>query len=100
MHASPSHQNINKSHPGTDPHHAELDDNVLPEGAGKRRQSAFKHSVHEWVAKPGPQTDKAREVVKELSLAPRKLNVASARSTWIGGGPGSALRGPQLSLAT
>jgi acetyl esterase len=24
----------------------------------------FENAVHEWVAEPGPQTDKAREVVK------------------------------------
>ena len=26
----------------------------------------FENAVHEWVAEPGPQTDKAREVVKEF----------------------------------
>jgi len=26
----------------------------------------FENSVHEWVTEPGPQTDKAREVVKEF----------------------------------
>jgi acetyl esterase/lipase len=52
-----------------------LDDNVLPsmqENFVKTYQAAggscdyhlFENSVHEWVAAPGPQTDKAREVVK------------------------------------
>jgi acetyl esterase/lipase len=26
----------------------------------------FENAVHEWVAAPGPQTDKAREVAKEF----------------------------------
>jgi acetyl esterase/lipase len=54
-----------------------LDDNVLPqmqEKFAKSYRSAggdcdyrlFENSVHEWVAKPGPQTDKAVEVVKEF----------------------------------
>src|SRR5262245_56592744 len=54
-----------------------LDDNVLPEVQEKFAQTykaaggqcdyhLFENSVHEWVAKPGPQTDKAREVVKEF----------------------------------
>jgi acetyl esterase len=52
-----------------------LDDNVLPavqEQFAKTYQAAggevqfhvFEDSEHEWVAKPGPQTDKAREMVK------------------------------------
>ena len=52
-----------------------LDDNVLPEVQekfAKTYQAAggacdyhlFENAVHEWVAEPGPQTDKAREVVK------------------------------------
>jgi acetyl esterase/lipase len=52
-----------------------LDDNMLPEAQEKfvkTYQAAggdcefhlFENSVHEWVAEPGPQTDKAREVVK------------------------------------
>ena len=53
-----------------------LDDNVLPGGAGevrrdlqgRRRRRAsyelFEGCEHEWVAKPGPQTDRAREMVK------------------------------------
>jgi len=54
-----------------------LDDNVLPavqEKFAKTYQAAggqveyrlFENSVHEWVADPGPQTDKAREVAKEF----------------------------------
>jgi alpha-beta hydrolase superfamily lysophospholipase len=54
-----------------------LDDNVLPaaqEKFAKTYKAAggdcdyrlFENSVHEWVAEPGPQTDKAREVVKEF----------------------------------
>jgi acetyl esterase/lipase len=54
-----------------------LDDNVLPEMQEKFAKSyraaggdcdyrLFENSVHEWVAEPGPQTDKAREVVKEF----------------------------------
>jgi len=52
-----------------------LDDNVLPEvqekfaktykaAGGACDYRVFENSVHEWVAEPGPQTDKAREVVK------------------------------------
>jgi acetyl esterase len=54
-----------------------LDDNVLPEvqekfaktyraAGGECDYRLFENSVHEWVAEPGPQTDKAREVVKEF----------------------------------
>jgi acetyl esterase len=54
-----------------------LDDNVLPEvqekfaktyraAGGECDYRLFENSVHEWVADPGPQTDKAREVVKEF----------------------------------
>lgn len=54
-----------------------LDDNMLPEvqekfvstykaAGGACDYHLFADSVHEWVAKPGPQTDKAREVVKEF----------------------------------
>jgi acetyl esterase len=54
-----------------------LDDNVLPEvqekfarayktAGGECDYRLFANSVHEWVAEPGPQTDKAREVVKEF----------------------------------
>jgi acetyl esterase/lipase len=52
-----------------------LDDNVLPEmqekfvktykaAGGNVEYHLFENSVHEWVAEPGPQTDKARETVK------------------------------------
>jgi dipeptidyl aminopeptidase/acylaminoacyl peptidase len=52
-----------------------LDDNVLPaaqekfaatyKAAGGRVDfHLFPDSVHEWVAEPGPQTDRAREMVK------------------------------------
>ena len=52
-----------------------LDDNVLPlvqenfvktyrAAGGSCEYHLFENSVHEWVAEPGPQTDKAREVVK------------------------------------
>jgi acetyl esterase/lipase len=54
-----------------------LDDNVLPEVQEKFAKSyraaggacdfhLFENSVHEWVAEPGPQTDKARETVKQF----------------------------------
>ncbi|MGD9881984.1 MAG: alpha/beta hydrolase [Reyranella sp.] len=54
-----------------------LDDNVLPEmqehfaetyraAGGECDYRLFENSVHEWVAEPGPQTDKAREVAKEF----------------------------------
>ena len=54
-----------------------LDDNVLPEmqqkfaetyraAGGSCDYRLFENSVHEWVAEPGPQTDKAREVAKEF----------------------------------
>src|SRR5882672_8049513 len=54
-----------------------LDDNVLPEMQEKFAKTyraaggvcdyrLFENCVHEWVAEPGPQTDKAREVVKEF----------------------------------
>jgi acetyl esterase/lipase len=52
-----------------------LDDNVLPsvqekfaraykEAGGDCQLQVFEDSEHEWVAKPGPQTDRAREMVK------------------------------------
>src|SRR5476649_228924 len=61
-----------------------LDDNVLPEmqekfartyraAGGDCDYRLFENSIHEWVAEPGPQTDKAREVVKEFIL--RQLTV-------------------------
>ncbi len=54
-----------------------LDDNMLPklqEQFAKTYKAAggdcdyrlFDNCVHEWVAEPGPQTDKAREVVKDF----------------------------------
>jgi len=54
-----------------------LDDNVLPEMQEKFAQTyraaggdcdyrLFENSVHEWVAEPGPQTDKARQTAKEF----------------------------------
>ena len=60
-----------------------LDDNVLPlmqenfvksyiAAGGSCEYHLFENSVHEWVAKPGPQTDKAREVVK--AFIARQLN--------------------------
>src|SRR5204863_200270 len=52
-----------------------LDDNVLPAvqekfvatykaAGGVCELTVFEDSEHEWVAKPGPQTDRAREMVK------------------------------------
>jgi len=60
-----------------------LDDNVLPaaqekfaatyKAAGGRVDfHVFPDSVHEWVAEPGPQTDRAREMVK--AFIARNLN--------------------------
>jgi acetyl esterase/lipase len=54
-----------------------LDDNVLPEmqekfaktyraAGGTCDYHLFENSVHEWVAEPGPQTDKARVVAKDF----------------------------------
>jgi len=54
-----------------------LDDNVLPEmqenfaktyraAGGTCDYHLFENSVHEWVAEPGPQTDKARQTAKEF----------------------------------
>jgi acetyl esterase len=54
-----------------------LDDNMLPEfqekfvsvykaAGGACDYQLFADSVHEWVAEPGPQTDKAREMVKQF----------------------------------
>jgi alpha-beta hydrolase superfamily lysophospholipase len=54
-----------------------LDDNVLPEvqekfaktyrsAGGECDYRLFENAVHEWVAEPGPQTDKAVEVAKEF----------------------------------
>ena len=54
-----------------------LDDNVLPPmqenfvkaykaAGGSCEYYLFENSVHEWVAQPGPQTDRARELVKSF----------------------------------
>jgi acetyl esterase/lipase len=54
-----------------------LDDNVLPEAqekfvrayraaGGSCEYHLFENSVHEWVANEGPQTEKARQTVKEF----------------------------------
>src|SRR5262249_52017270 len=54
-----------------------LDDNVLPPmqenfvkaykaAGGSCEYHLFENSVHEWVAQPGPQTDRARELVKSF----------------------------------
>ena len=54
-----------------------LDDNVLPEmqeefaaayraAGGQCDYRLFENSTHEWVAEPGPQTDKARDTVKQF----------------------------------
>ena len=60
-----------------------LDDNVLPAvqekfanaykaAGGEVEYRLFEGSVHEWVAEPGPQTDKAREIAK--AFIARQLN--------------------------
>ena len=54
-----------------------LDDNVLPEmqekfattyraAGGVCEYRLFENSVHEWVAEPGPQTDRAHEMVRQF----------------------------------
>jgi acetyl esterase len=54
-----------------------LDDNVLPAfqekfvasyraAGGDCQYHLFEDSEHEWVAKPGPQTDRARAMVKQF----------------------------------
>ncbi|HKW39558.1 MAG TPA: alpha/beta hydrolase, partial [Burkholderiales bacterium] len=64
-----------------------LDDNVLPSAqekfvasykaaGGPVEYRLFPDSEHEWVAKPGPQTDKARETVK--SFIARNVGRAAA----------------------
>ena len=61
-----------------------LDDNMLPDAQEKFVKTykaaggdcefhLFENSEHEWVAKPGPQTDKARETVK--AFVARQLKV-------------------------
>ena len=63
-----------------------LDDNVLPAAqekfaatytaaGGRVDFHLFPNSVHEWVAEPGPQTDRARETVK--AFIARNLKAAS-----------------------
>jgi len=63
-----------------------LDDNVLPAAQAKFAATykaaggqidfhVFADSEHEWVAKPGPQTDRAREMVK--AFIARNLKAAS-----------------------
>jgi acetyl esterase/lipase len=65
-----------------------LDDNVLPAvqekfaatyraAGGSCELSVFEGSEHEWVAKPGPQTDRAHEMVKAFIAR----NLAAARRT-------------------
>ncbi len=55
----------------------ELDDNVLPEvqekfaeaynaAGGHCHLEIFENSVHRWTAEEGAQTDRAREMVKQL----------------------------------
>jgi alpha-beta hydrolase superfamily lysophospholipase len=54
-----------------------LDDNMLPSIQGKFAETykaaggdcqyeVFENCEHEWVAQPGPQTDRAREMVKRF----------------------------------
>ena len=63
-----------------------LDDNVLPAlqekfaaayraAGGTCELTIFENSEHEWVAKPGPQTDRAREMVK--AFIARQLKVSA-----------------------
>ena len=60
-----------------------LDDNVLPAvqekfartytaAGGVVQFQVFEDCEHEWVAKPGPQTDRAREMVKAFIAATLK----------------------------
>ena len=67
-----------------------LDDNVLPaaqekfaatyKAAGGRVDfHLFPDSVHEWVAEPGPQTDRAREMVKAFIARQLKRSGAQER---------------------
>ena len=66
-----------------------LDDNVLPEmqekfaatykaAGGECDYQLFEGCEHEWVAKPGPQTDRAREMVKQFIA--RQLRTAGVRA--------------------
>jgi len=65
-----------------------LDDNVLPAvqekfaaaykaASGECDYHLFEGSEHEWVATPGPQTDRAREMVK--AFIARQLKRSGAR---------------------
>jgi acetyl esterase/lipase len=67
----------------------ELDDNVLPAvqkkfaetyraAGGDCQYQLFEQSEHEWVAKPGPQTDRAHEMVK--AFIARNLTAARRAS--------------------
>jgi acetyl esterase/lipase len=40
--------------------------NTYRSAGGSCDYRLFENAVHEWVAEPGPQTDKAREVAKEF----------------------------------
>ena len=66
-----------------------LDDNVLPAvqekfaasyraAGGECRLEVFEGCEHEWVARPGPQTDRAREMVKAFIAK----NVSSGPTAW------------------
>jgi acetyl esterase len=68
----------------------ELDDNVLPAvqekfaasyraAGGQCELHVFEGCEHEWVAKPGPQTDRAHQMVREFIA--RSLKAGAARST-------------------
>src|SRR5262245_24042817 len=68
----------------------ELDDNVLPAvqekfaasyraAGGHCELHVFEGCEHEWVAKPGPQTDRAHQMVKEFIA--RCLRAGAVRST-------------------
>ena len=62
----------------------ELDDNVLPEvqekfaethnaAGGHCQLEVFENSVHRWTAEEGPQTDRAREMVKQFDCGSTRL---------------------------
>jgi acetyl esterase/lipase len=66
-----------------------LDDNMLPPiqekfaatykaAGGQCDYQLFEGSVHEWVAQPGPQTDRAREMVK--AFIARQMNITPGSS--------------------
>src|SRR5262249_60536357 len=65
-----------------------LDDNVLPAfqekfvasyraAGGECQYELFENSEHEWVAKEGPQTDKARAMVKQFIARSLKTGTRS-----------------------